>query len=424
MSNDNRRDYGSGSIYFDEKRNVWIASVDYRDPADGRRRFRRKSAKPNARGTAPKELRDWLDSQRWRKADGEIIDPVSLTVAEWFTTWLQVHKPDIRAKTRESYDGIICNRIIPKIGAVKLTELDGTLLQRFINEQAKFFSSRGAQYVRVILKMGLKDAVRLGYLKTNPAEYVKAPRKTVTEIVPPTEAMILKMLETAQSTMFGTYFLVVAASGARRGEILALRWADVDLKLGCIKIMRTMVYTKIEKVQYNEPKTANGKRTILLPKDVMTALKLHEKAIRKMKKDNKDIWEENDLVFPVQSGGPQNPHNIENAFYRIMEKAGLGKTVEEKGKDGTKATRFKPAFRIHDLRHAQASMLMMSGENPEAVRKRMGHHSAAFTMAVYTHASQTIDRQIADKLQGKYFRKNEESIAKKAPAKSRKKRKT
>lgn len=143
-----------------------------------------------------------------------------------------------------------------------------------------------------------------------------------------------------------------------------------------------------------------------------------------MKKDNKDIWEENDLVFPVQSGGPQNPHNIENAFYRIMKKAGLGETVEEDKEDGTKTKRFKPDYRIHDLRHAQASMLMLSGENPEAVRKRMGHHSAAFTMSVYTHASQQIDRQIADKLQGKYLNKNASPKVKKAPAVKREKRKT
>lgn len=266
MAGNNRRDYGTGSIYFDEKRGVWIASIDYQDPADGRRRFRRRSAKPNARGNVPKELKDWLDSQRWRKADGDTIDPVSVTISEWFVTWLQVHKPDIRAKTRESYDGVIRNRIIPKIGAVKLSDLDGTLLQQFINGQAKAFSPRGAQYARVVLKMGLKDAVRLGYLKTNPAEYVKAPRQIKAEMVTPTPEMILKMLEAAQSTKFGVYFLVVAASGARRGEILALRWSDVDMKRAASKSCGRWCIPRARKSSTMSPKPPAASGPSFCPK--------------------------------------------------------------------------------------------------------------------------------------------------------------
>ena len=124
-----------------------------------------------------------------------------------------------------------------------------------------------------------------------------------------------------------------------------------------------------------------------------------------LKEKNVEIWEENDLVFPIQNGGPQNPENAENAFYRIMKSAGLVVTRTEKDAEGNDVEKFRPNFRIHDLRHAQASMLMLSGENPEAVRKRMGHHSVTFTLSVYTHASQKIDREIADKLHGKYIKK-------------------
>ena len=418
MTKDNRRDYGSGSLYFDEKRGVWIASVDYRDKADGRRRFRRKSAKPNAKGNAPQELRKWMDDQRWRREDGDSIDPKSATVGEWFTTWLDVHKPDIKPKTRESYNSIITKRIIPNIGAVKLLALDGTVIQDFINKQAKTYSPRGAQYSRAIVKMGLKDAVRLGYLKSNPAEYAKAPRQVKAVLVTPTTEMIMAMLDAAQKTMFGVYFLVVAASGARRGEILALRWSDVDLKNNLININRTMVYTKEKGIEYNDPKTASGKRNIILPVDVIKALKVHQAKQKKLKKKNADVWKNNDLVFSTQIGGPQNPHNIENAFYRIMKLAGLGTSIEAENAAGDKVQSFSPAFRIHDLRHAQATLLMMSGENPEAVRKRMGHHSAAFTMSVYTHATQKIDKEIAGKLKGIYV-KAEAKPVKTPPAKKK-----
>ena len=277
-----RQDYGSGSLFFDEKREVWVASVDYRDPADGRRRFRRKSAKPNARGNAPKELRDWMDGQRWKRREGERIDPKSATVQEWFELWLSTHKPDIKAKTRESYDHIIQKRIIPGIGAVKLMALDGTVIQEFINKQAKAYSPRGAQYTRTLLKMGLKDAVRLGYLKANPAEFSKAPRQVKTPLVTPTTEMIMTMLDAARETMFGVYFLVLAASGARRGEILALKWDDVDFKEKAIHINRTMVYTKGNGIEFNDPKSSSGKRSIILPEDVIKDLKDHQAKQRKL----------------------------------------------------------------------------------------------------------------------------------------------
>ena len=94
-----------------------------------------------------------------------------------------MHKPDLRIKTREAYECIIKSRIVPHIGSVKLLDLDGTMVQAFINELAEKYSPRGAHYVRIILKMSLKDAVRLGYLKINPAEYVKAPRHIKPELV-------------------------------------------------------------------------------------------------------------------------------------------------------------------------------------------------------------------------------------------------
>ena len=409
MTKDKRQDYGNGSLFFDEKRGVWIASVDYRDPSDGRRRFRRKSAKPNARGNAPKELRDWMDDQRWRRREGDRIDPKSATVKEWFETWLSIHKPNIKSKTRESYDHIIQKRIIPGIGAVKLMALDGTIIQEFINRQAKAYSPRGAQYTKTLLKMGLKDAVMLGYLKSNPAEYTKAPRQIKKALITPTSEMIMTMLDAAKETMFGVYFLVLAASGARRGEILALTWDDVNFKNNTIDINRTMVYTKENGIEYNDPKTTSGNRSIILPVDVMKNLKTHHGAQRKLKRKNKEIWKENKLVFSVQDGGPQNPDNIENAFRRIMKRAGLGETIEKESADGEKVEIFRPAFRIHDLRHAQATLLMLSGENPAAVSKRMGHHSVAFTMSVYTHASQKIDKEIAHKLAGVYVRKSKQA---------------
>lgn len=406
-----RRDYKSGSIYFDEKRNMFVAEVSYQDPATGARKYRRKSAGANKAGKAPQELKDWLDEMRGKKRSGIDLDEKSVTVKEWLDVWLTIHKPNLRSKTRESYDGIIRLRIVPALGAVKLKSLTQTAIQKFVNDLRGRYNPRGVQYSMTIFKQALSCAVENGLLQNSPARNVKTAAKIDHEINPPAVEEVGVFLEAAKKTRFYMYFLLLAVTGMRRAEALALRWSDVDLKAGGVNVQRTMVYTKAGGIEFNDPKTKSGRRRILIPLDIVGELKTHRKELLKLKMLNADVWEENNLCFPVQTGGPQDPHNMDNAFRRIMKAAGLGEWhLNEKvlDKDGKPTKDFKAKFRMHDLRHAHATDLMQAGWSARAVQERLGHFNVTVTLSIYSHVREEMQKDLSASLQGVYTKTKEQ----------------
>lgn len=413
-----RRDYKSGSIYFDEKRNVFVAEVSYADPATGARKYRRKSASANKAGKAPQELKDWLDEMRGKKRSGIDLDEKSVTVKEWLDVWMGIHKPDIRVKTRESYSEIIKIRIVPALGAVKLKALTQTAIQSFVNEQRKKYTPRGVQYTMSIFRQALSSAVENGILQISPARNVKTAAKNDHEINPPQMDEVGLFLAAAKKTRFYTYFLLLAVTGMRKSECLALRWADIDLRAGGVNVQRTMVYTTAGGIAYNDPKTKSGRRRILIPADIVAEMKTHRKKLLEEKLKLGEVWQENDLCFPVQDGTPQNPHNVENAFYRIMQAANLGEWHIKEGvtdKDGEPVRVFKAKFRLHDLRHAHCTDMMQAGWSARALQERLGHSNVNITLSMYSHVREEMQKDISDSLQGVYTKlpENKTSTTKK-----------
>ncbi len=398
-----RRDYKQGSMFYDEVRERYIASFSYMDPATGARRYRRKSGKNKG------PLNDWLDEMKGLKRSGKSLDPKSATVKEWLTLWLQDYKKDVRATTRESYTGIINSRIVPEIGALKIKDITPLDIQSFIRRIEKKYSPRGVQYTRVILSQAMKDAEEDGLIDRNPVrgKKTKGPRVAKREMTAPESQDVQKFLDSAKQTRFYHLFLFIASTGCRKGEALGLRWADLDFNANAVSIQRTLVYTTEEGIVFNEPKTKAGRRRILLPADVMAAMKQHKLNMKELRLKNADIWQDNDMCFPVQDGTPQNPHNIENAFYRIMKMAGLGDWLrDEAGKivvdEKKKPKRFLPAWRLHDLRHAHASDLLLDGWDAEAVRERLGHEDVTVTLNIYSHVREELQKRMAKSLEGKY----------------------
>ena len=401
------RDHGQGSLFWHEKRKVWTASFSYTDPADGVRRYRRKSGKTKG------PLNDWLDEMKNAKKAGKSLDPKSATIKEWMPIWLGEYKKNIRPTTRASYADNIQRIIVPEIGSLKIREVTPLDIQSFISRIEKKYSPRGVQYARGILSQSLKDAEEDGLIDRNPVrgKKTKGPRVPKAEIFAPEQADVQRFLESAKKTYFYHYFLILASAGCRRGEALGLKWSDVDFDLkdgyGSISIQRGVIYTKETGVDFSEPKTKAGRRRIKLPIDVMDELKIHRLKQKELRLKNADVWQDQNLVFPVQDGGLQNPDNIENAFFRIMKSAELGEWIDtgREDKDGNKIKRHEAAWRLHDLRHAHASDLFAAGWDAEAVRERLGHENVAITLEIYAHVRASVQKRMAEGLMGKYILK-------------------
>ncbi len=186
-------------------------------------------------------------------------------------------------------------------------------------------------------------------------------------------------LATAQEGLSQTVHLAIY-TGLRRGELLGLRWQDVDLDDQELSIRQTLVKATDGSLHFQKPKTASGRRVVDIPPTAADVLKNHRKNQAELKLKNEGIWEYDDLVFTTDSGNHLFPRNVLRAFYRIIEKAEL------------------PKITFHDMRHTNATMRLKEGIHPKIVSERLGHSSVRITLDTYSHALPSLQKEAAEKL--------------------------
>ena len=233
-----------------------------------------------------------------------------------------------------------------------------------------------------MLHEALRCAVKWGLLAVNPADAVTPPkvRRQETKILDKDQT--LKLLEAARGTHLYLPILLAIATGARRGELLALRWQDVNLKAGTVTIRRTLSETREQGLLFKEPKSKKSTRVIALPAFATAALKKHKKAQAEKIMSIRATYQDNDLVLPHWDGRPWAPNLLTSAFGDFMDKLDI------------------PRVRFHDLRHGSISMLLMEGVPFKVVSARAGHSTTAITLDVYGHLLPGADEKAAASLDG------------------------
>jgi integrase len=179
-------------------------------------------------------------------------------------------------------------------------------------------------------------------------------------------------------------YILAASTGMRRGEVLGLRWSDVDLATRTLSIRQTIITVAYE-VQVSEPKTARGRRTISLDAETAAVLQGHRVAQREERFANPSTFDDGDLVFARPDGRPIHPDYFSQTFERSIRRAGLRRV------------------RLHDLRHTYATLALIAGVDSKTVSARLGHSTVAFTLDVYTKAVPQLDREAADKVAALIF---------------------
>ena len=383
-----RRGHGEGSITR-RKDGRWQGSVllGY-DPETGKER------RKYFYGETRREVQQKINKIAVKIQAGTYREPSRITVEEWFTTWLNDYmKLSLRPTTWTSYGYQIEGHIIPALGHLKLSELQTAHIQRLYNEKLKSgrldgkpggLTPKSVRFIHTVIHSCLEQARKEGMITINPASAVRLPKLEQREIRYLDSGEIKEFLEVARDSKHFAAFFLALNTGMRRGEILGLRWKDIDLEEGQLTVNQGLVRVSGKGLVFQEPKTKLSNRTISLSPMVLKVLKEHRKKQAEYRLLSGGAYDEGglDLVFANEIGKPICPRAFTRIFERLLKRAGL------------------EAACLHDLRHTFATMALEQGVNVKTVQETLGHHSAAFTMDVYAGTTERMKREAADKVGG------------------------
>ena len=351
------------------------------DPVTGKRRVWYLTVK-GAKRDAQRALREALATVD----RGQHVDPGKLTVGAWLEKWLAEAKHAVAPKTHERYAEIVTKHLVPALGAIALAKLAPVHVQAYYAEALAGGRRDGkgglsAQTVRHhdrVLNVALKRARTLRLIATNPVEDVTRPKVERPELRVLHQDELARLLAAAASTRLHAPIALVVATGLRRGEVLALRWQDVDLEAGKLRVVHSLEQTATG-LRFKEPKTKRSRRTIALPSSAVELLRRH-KAAQAGERLLLGLGKA-DLLFTRTDGEPVNPRNFTKEFARLVKRAGLRAT-------------------FHRLRHRHITALLEAGVHPKVAAERAGHSSITVTMDRYSHVLEGMQADAAQRIDG------------------------
>jgi integrase len=363
-----RRGAGEGTI---RQRPDGLWEARWRTP-DGRRH----SLYAKTRKLASEKLRAALAA-----ADQGISPPrQQLTVGAWLDLWIATSVAGrLRPRTVESYSMTVRIYLKPAIGKISLAKLQPEHVARMLRD----LTARGdlspttVRYACVVLRIALARGLKTGKVGRNVATLVDLPRRARFENRPLSADQARAFLASVQGDRFEAIYALAIATGMRQGELLALRWADVDLTSGTLTIRNTLQFRTRALA---EPKTDSAKRTLHVGHEVLNHLREHRRRQVAERLAAGPSWLDGDFVFTTSHGTTIDSRNLTRAFQARLVEAGL------------------PRQRFHDLRHACATLLLESGEELGVVSKLLGHSTVSTTLDTYGHLTPGMTRRAAGRM--------------------------
>jgi integrase len=395
-----RRANGEGSIYQRASDGLWVGMA-YVYTTTGVRKRR------PVYGHNRDEVRTKLDRLQGDSASGIAVPDRSVTVAEYLNHWLARVKEEKRATTHRGYESAVRLHITPVLGAKRLDKLAGADVRRLIAvcrtkclccvnrydrhrpepEQCcsagrcceRTPSKRQIQFIHAVLRNALANAERDELVTRNVAKLVQIPTPRYKVGKGLAVAEVKKLLAEAEKTPLYALYVLAATLGLRRGELLGLRWADLDLDHATLTVAQT-VQRVGGRLLVDESKSEASDATVPLPKVTRRVLVEHRERQDKARVDAGECWAEHGLVFPTTVGTPIEPRSLNRHFHGIRTRAGL------------------PGVRLHDLRHTVVSLLLELGTPPHIVQAIARHADLEITLSIYAHTNLDAMREALDKI--------------------------
>ena len=375
-----------GSVY--KRGATW--TYQFAIQRNGKRRFATKGG-----FRTKKECEDALTTALSEHQLGTQVEPSKLTLTEYLRKeWLPLQVVSKKPSTLRGYRDIVERRIIPHLGEVRLRDLssrDVARLYTILRESGRVngkggLSEQSIKHTHSVLHSALEHAVEAGYLGRNAARSLpraSRPRPRRVETQTWTALELRAFLAAVAGDRLVACFALAATSGLRRGELLGLRWDDVDLEHCTLAVRRSRVSAGYE-VTEGEPKSGRS-RTVSIDSETTAMLRRHRARQLQERMAWGEAWSDCRLVFTREDGTPIHPHSLSQTFSRRVKRAKV------------------PQIRFHDLRHTHATLLLSAGVHPKVVQERLGHASISITLDTYSHVAPGMQEAAAAKLGAMVF---------------------
>jgi integrase len=373
---------------FTRKRGKTWTAYFYVSAGEGERRQRSKGGFATKR-----DAQAYLQKTVHTVHIGEYVEPARMTLAQYLLDrWLPTIETSIRPSTFDSYTRQLKLHVILYLGSVQLQQLSVDHLDRLYAELIKYgredgkggLSPKTIHYLHTTLHKALRDAVRKQLLVRNVADAADPPKTRQAgdrEMQTWNPEQVRTFLAALRGHRLEAAYLLAVTTGMRRGEVLGLRWRDIDFKQARLAVRQTLGQVNY-KLTFGAPKTTRSRRTISLDPATLTALSDHRTRQRVERTTLGTAYNDQDLVFAKVDGSATHPDYFSQCFDRTVAKLPV------------------PRIRLHDLRHTHATLGLRAGVPAKIMSERLGHASVGFTLDVYTHVIPGHDQDAANQVAG------------------------
>jgi len=379
MAKSKLRGHGEGSVYR-RKDGRWAASMTLEDHS--RKYFY---------GETRKEVYEKLQKALHEQKQGTLLVGPQQTMKDYLEYWLEeVHKSKLRIGTYRSYRGVLNCHLIPALGHIRLQKLTPQHVQSLYSKKhtEEGLSPGRIRVIHIVLHKALNHAVRVNLVARNVCDQVELPREERYEGLALTPEQAQQLLQKVREHRLDALLTLAVTTGMRIGEILSLRWQDVDLKAGLLQVRRTVGYYGKRGFVVGEPKTDSSRRTIVLTDFLVEKLKLHRTSQLEMRLQAGLAWVDNDLVFCNKRGGFFPPPTIAYQFNKLLKDGGFSH------------------MRFHDLRHSAATLLLSMGVSLKVVQEILGHSTISTTADIYSHTLLSMQKEAMNKMDDLFRQQN------------------
>lgn len=342
------------------------------------------------RGTlseARKRARD-LETER---DQGTLVRASTATVKAYLAAWLEAIKGNIAARTHYDYGAYVRRYIEPAIGRVYLGDLTPLHVQQLYSDmKQRGLSARTVRYCHTIVSQALGQAMKWGLLSRNVAKLADVPKLIHRERKYLGPEQVRQFLAAADNDLWRPLWYLAIETGMRPEEYLGLRWSATSLERREVRVERVLVRSRMkgEGWALEEPKTPRGRRAIVISEETSGMLRRHHRTQNERRLKAGKNYENHDLVFATEKGAPLDHSSLTRRHFKLLLVAAK-----------------LPDFRLYDLRHACATLLLSLGERPKVVSERLGHSGTSLTLDTYSHVTPTMQEEASRKLSDILFPK-------------------